>query len=427
MAIKGVIYSNQHVSAADHAALFRMVVGDGVLDGCGISKSRNVCTISAGKFVTAGRLIRIIGQETIDIPVTQNNVYARIRGVNDMDRLATRQVFEQFYFTVDYANSADGFPALVQEDINVNGKIYEVEWAVLRIGSEGIIEEIVRHIGDAQPGSGGGGEVSFVRLQDITFTGNQNDLIYTADGDNWEIAILNNGTLTFRVNPGNIDVFAVGGGGVGNSGHNDNGVSKGGRGGQGGEAKTSFGVTGIRNNPYLIVIGGSGESTSFGSGEDAITAIGGGLAGCQGIIGGSGAEVSFNTLVNPPTANAIDSDAGNSGSKAFDGAGSINSALDNTLFGSSGGGGGAKITVSGIEVHRGPSSGGNTSTDTQTYPPSAYGKGGDYDGDPHALAGRVNTGQGGGGGECNEYSGANGALGGSGIVIIRNSRSRPAA
>ena len=424
--IYGVTYANQRVSAADHAKLFRMVIGDGVMNGCGCSYRYDKFTISDGQFIACGRLTGIEGSEVIDI--TGNSGYARIRGVIDMDQAAEIDAFGQFYWRVDYASSADGFAALTQEDVNARGKIYEIEWAVVSLG-EGGITGIVRSIANAEGGSGGGGEITYITESLFSFTNGQTAANYEYYGDgteNWEIALLDSGTFKFLANPGLIDVFIVGSGGTGSTG-SDPGrpVRKGGDGGDGGECIFSEFVTVSRNNPYPIVVGeNGGDSTAF-----EVEARGGTRSSeyildrvtSAYYVGGTGAQA------NGPSVSGTN---GKNGMLAFNNSDVHIASFANTLFGAGGGGGSAQDYNSGNPISRDGGAAGWTTTDQSSsspYPRNAYGAGGTlvY---TEAKSGRSNTGQGGGGGyNVNGAKGEGGKPGGSGIVIIRNHRSNPAA
>lgn len=414
--IYGVTYSNQRVSAADHAKLFRMVIGDGVMNGCGCSYRYDKFTISAGQFIVCGRLTGIEGSEVIDI--TGNSGYARIRGIIDMDQVAEIDSFGQFYWRVDYASSADGFAALIQEDVNAHGKIYEIEWAVVSLG-EGGITGVVRSIANAE-GGGGSGEVTYITESLFSFMNGQTAANYEYYGDgteNWEIALLDSGTFKFLANPGLIDVFVVGAGGTGGTGITSGGIATAGAGGNGGECCTFENVNVSRNNQYQIQIGVLGNDTEA---FDGLIARGGNSAewsANNGKAGGLGSQCNSSSGIRTPV-------VGSQGDLAFNGNDTLISTITGTYFGSSGGGGGSArpgwTQQSGayggvIKGSLRAGSGGSTSGGAS---------------DPGASVDQTapNTGAGGGGGAvAYNNSAALGGSGGSGIVIIRNHRSNPAA
>ena len=151
MAIQGVVFSNQKVSAADHAALCELFISDGVINGCSTSFSLNILSIASGMFVLKGRLIKIIGSEQITIPdsmvPSSGTADIRLTGVIDTTLTSTETVFDQFYYRLD-PSSGGSYPALVQESINTgNGHLYEVEWAIITVNAQGGIESVNVSIG----------------------------------------------------------------------------------------------------------------------------------------------------------------------------------------------------------------------------------------------------------------------------------------
>lgn len=428
--IYGVTYSNQRVSAADHAKLFRMVVGDGIMDGCGCSYRYDKFTISDGQFVACGRLTGIEGSEVIEI--AGNSGYARIRGIIDMNQVAEVDAFGQFYWRVDYASTADGFTALTQEDINARGTIYEIEWAVVSLG-EGGITGIVRQIANASGQSGGGG----TGFPIYTFSGNDSDIEFIDDGNgDWRLKIFGSGDLYFT-NLGNassgIDVFLVGGGG-GGSGR---------AGGGGGRVLTVSQYFLSRGNNYHLEVGEGGAGGIYNGSNPAnggstsafgYTADGGNAAsGNTGGDGGSGGASynGGNDSIFSKSGRALGGSDGSNGAAYLDGP--SGQGLDATTreFGEASGalyaGGGCAcshnpsylyikspqpdVVISGVGGASGYDGYGNNGNPT-------------YGGEN----GAPNTGNGGGGGSTYSDGEAHPAgSGGSGIVIIRNHRSNPAA
>lgn len=130
-------------------------------------------------------------------------------------------------------------------------------------------------------GSGG-----FNALPKFEYTG-QYQLINDGKADktqNWRIKFLTSGILTFKSDPGDIDVFMVGGGGGGST------KTGGGAGGGGGYTKT-INYKPVKNEPYEIVVGDGGAAGAAGGDTAAFGAsIGGGLStdGHVGADGGSG-------------------------------------------------------------------------------------------------------------------------------------------
>lgn len=390
MAIQGVIYQNQKVSAEDHAALFQMFISDGILAGCGMSKLRNVLTIDSGMFVLAGRLSKIIGSEQITIPDTIRSTTARLTGVIDLTQSATKTEFHQFSFRLDAA-SGGAYPVLRKENINTgNGQYYEVEWAILTIDEDGNITNVEKKIGNSEGTTPGGGGAE----GDFHFD-TENGMLYVKEGSDWEVAFLLSGTLILDKQLNNVDVFMINAGMNGTNG--SDGDSGGGTGGNGGKYQTWAG-TSIPAGTYAIAIGQSnGAVTSFGELME-VAADSPSVNGGQGAVGGiySGGNHA--------------ADPGADGVYAFED--NSNLIYPARKYGSSGGGGGTSSSNNGASFP-GQSGGENAGAGSSNV---------NTNGGP----GLANTGSGGGGGFGRFYNGSgshsNGGNGGSGIILIRPAR-----
>lgn len=430
--IKGVIFSNQYVSAAAHASLFRMMVKDGVIRGCGFvfapNQVSNAVQIMDGMFVLCGRVVEIQGQEIILTDETNTKPYIRIRGVIDMTKRSDLEAFEQFSFKVDpdrdYADNIADFDPLTKEDINspqysTTGK-YEVEFAILHC-TNGKPTSTARTLPSAS-GEGGSGETegsgppAFTykvtnngTTTSYTYTPDPTNLNHTEagifevidDGDsNWRVKFLTSGVLVVNEVNGmanGINVFLVGGGGGGATG-----------GGGGGYTKTGEFTNVVAQIEYPIVIGAGGANASNGEASTAFefTADGGkGASGSHGGNGGSGGG-SYATGVSR-TLTKTGGENGGDGYGAGDtyGKGQGTDVTTREFGESTGaiyaGGGGSPYLKSGASEVSGADGGEG---------------GGGHSGGGDTGPGTPNTGGGGGGGGGAKKSG------GSGIVIIRNKR-----
>ena len=208
-----------------------------------------------------------------------------------------------------------------------------------------------------------------------------------------------------------IDVFCVGGGGGGSSRSGNDG----GAGGGGGYTATQNDVEMVVGQSYEIVIGQGGSSNADGTATTAFgfTAKGGkkgsGKTGGSGGSGGGGGGWSSDYQPGSGGSNGSD---GSSGRQTNGGPGGAGQGKTTREFGedsgalyAGGGGGGGGSGNSGYGVHAsgGPGGGGD-------------GGGTGY----NAKNGHANTGGGGGGGG---YGSSTIGSGGSGIVVIRNTRS----
>lgn len=399
MAIQGVVFSNQKVSAADHATLFEMFVSDGVINGCATSQLRNTLTIASGMFVLKGRLIKIAGSEQITIPdsmiPSSGTTTIRLTGVVDISLPSTETEFQQFYFRLDAA-SGGSYPALKQESINTgNGHVYEVEWAILTVDSQGVITNVNVTIGESEGGSQGGGGSSALTASDFSFPSGK--YLFASSGDNWELAFTNSGTFELKKNLTGVDIFVIGAGQDGSTSASG-GYTTNHDGGNGGYYKNFYNDS-LKSGSYNVIIGQTGgELSSIGdrsvSESDQYT---------KGGIGGR----AISNLAG---------ENGTPGAYAFGSATSLIASLSGRKYGASGGGGAERDYDGSQAVYVGAGTG------------AEYGSGDGGSLSASALNGEdalANSGSGGGGRARNYWNGragvdGNPGKGGSGIIIIRN-------
>ena len=267
---------------------------------------------------------------------------------------------------------------------------------------------------------------------------------------NWKIRFLSSGTLTFSDNMGissGIDIFVVGGGGSGATGSAYIGNNSfGGGGGGGGAAITVTKFPASSGNSYSVVVGDSKANSSFGlNGTAYFTALAGGSASApyftDGFVipipygaGGAGRLSGQTSYYGASSVIVKAGGAGDSyGSKdSTDGNYEFNE-TGNKRYGAGGGSGGNGVSVNiggfapapGSGGADGGGTGGKGCSYTWSTSSNSYVTSGAYGG----SSGAANTGSGGGGGgsACGSNSTSygnrgSGASGGSGIVIIRNTR-----
>lgn len=255
-----------------------------------------------------------------------------------------------------------------------------------------------------------GSPVKFIGQDDYEYTDKATASQYASSGTDWEIAFKASGTLRFKKNPGPIDVFLVGGGLSGDDGYlaSNSVTARGGDGGAGGERKTESNVPAKRRTEYAIVVDtdGLGSTSAFGYSVN----------GGAGSSGGNGAACTQGgTKVDAPAPGQTNGPQ--DGGYAFGESGTLIGG--STKYGAGGGGGAAgrrSDYAVGLRANGGTTGGGAGGELTQIgMNPS------------NPVAGTPNTGSGGGGGwaiveSYGNYTHADGAAGGSGIVIIRNHR-----
>ena len=247
-----------------------------------------------------------------------------------------------------------------------------------------------------------------------TYTGSS-QLIDDGNG-NWRIKFLTSGTLTFTnlgTGVNGIDVFLVGGGGGGRTGSQSvNGAG----GGGGGYTTTKKGHTVSAGSSYNIVIGAGGATNSNGGTSSAF-----GFSAAGGKYGSPGSS-NFGVEV------AIGGNGGSGGGggtshQGYGGNGGSNGSNGSNGTGGNGGTGQGTTTREFGESDGTLYAGGGAGTEGK----AGAGGGGVYNNtnnsDKYYVAnGTANTGGGGGGGAFNFIKGG---TGGSGIVVIRNTRVVP--
>lgn len=134
---QGVTFANQDVTPVDDAILRRRLISDGVLTGCELTYAGYTLTMASGYLIACGRQIRHPTVENWAISDATSG-YARVLMTIDLTRTATVEVFDQINPSIEYATSKDGFPALIQDDVNATGSKYQVVLAIVSLGTGGI-------------------------------------------------------------------------------------------------------------------------------------------------------------------------------------------------------------------------------------------------------------------------------------------------
>ena len=127
--IRGITFADQLTTSDDFAHLqnkwFNGV--SGVTKGCKVTADTNNIYISAGYFLIYGRLVRIVGTETIESDVVETTKYYKLVFEIDLSKTNTVNSFMQGYFK--FVSSTSGYPDLIQEDLDTDGKVYQMEFA----------------------------------------------------------------------------------------------------------------------------------------------------------------------------------------------------------------------------------------------------------------------------------------------------------
>lgn len=133
----GVTFANQHLAPADDAAVRRAILTDGILTGCDFSFSGASLTMAPGYLILCGRQINHTESQSWDMS-GETSGFARLLLTIDLSRTATEAEFDQVVDSIEYADTVEAFPPLVQEDINASGTRYQVAASVVSLTAGGI-------------------------------------------------------------------------------------------------------------------------------------------------------------------------------------------------------------------------------------------------------------------------------------------------
>jgi hypothetical protein len=99
--------------------------------------SASTFSLAAGYLIAAGRVMNVpaLVYKAVD---QATSGYARVLLTIDLTATATKTEFEQAQLNVEYSSTQNGFPSLVQGDINGKDSVYQVVLAVMTLGSGGI-------------------------------------------------------------------------------------------------------------------------------------------------------------------------------------------------------------------------------------------------------------------------------------------------
>lgn len=139
MALRGHVF-NKQLFTSECFALFIDTFLDknnGIVKGCGLSNTTTSITIEDGFFCIKGRFLQEEGGSTFKIePTTQNDIYCRIICEIDLSQENTTAELKQAQYKI--LESTREYPTLQQEDITIEGSIYQFEFAQFKITENGI-------------------------------------------------------------------------------------------------------------------------------------------------------------------------------------------------------------------------------------------------------------------------------------------------
>ncbi|MBQ9685061.1 MAG: hypothetical protein IJV41_00745 [Oscillospiraceae bacterium] len=142
MSFRGLNFSEQLVNPEDDGRLYEAIFTDGILSGCAITAVGYTLTIAPGHLMIAGRQIKVNAAQNHAMNGAAEG-FGRVVLTIDLSGAATESSFSQVSSAVEYALSTDGFPALIQGDINGDkDKVYQIVLAVCSLSPNGITQII---------------------------------------------------------------------------------------------------------------------------------------------------------------------------------------------------------------------------------------------------------------------------------------------
>lgn len=135
--ILGSFFSKQPVPSSALGAFAASTLGDGIVTGCEVSYSGNMLSISRGHLIAGGRLMEIPSEISVSLSGSVTG-YGRVIIQIDLTKTATKTEFEQVDILTDYSTTLTGFGTLTQQNINLDGTLYQMPFCVCSLGSGGI-------------------------------------------------------------------------------------------------------------------------------------------------------------------------------------------------------------------------------------------------------------------------------------------------
>ncbi len=139
--VNGITFSEQLITSANFAHFMYIFLNhaNGITKGCDISYEDGNVYIQKGYFMEYGRMVQIVGTEELASPdVVSGQLYCTVVFEIDLSKTNTVEEFKQGYFRT--LSSAEGYPELIQEDLDNGGLIYQMPWCQYIKTIEGIGE-----------------------------------------------------------------------------------------------------------------------------------------------------------------------------------------------------------------------------------------------------------------------------------------------
>lgn len=135
--ILGSFFDKQVVPSRAWGAFGASTLGDGIVTGCELSYSGTVLSIGRGHIIAGGRMMEIASEISVSLSGATSG-YARVVIQIDLTKTATKTTFEQVDVLTEYSATLAGFGTLTQQNINLDGTLYQMPFCVCALDSSGI-------------------------------------------------------------------------------------------------------------------------------------------------------------------------------------------------------------------------------------------------------------------------------------------------
>lgn len=141
MSLRGHVFSKQLFSSECFALFIDTFLGSnsGVVKGCELSNTSNSINLGKGFFCVNGRFLEEEGGSTFEVEaVEQDSLFCKLICEIDLSKKNTASELKQAYYRI--IKSTNDYPILQQEDVSIEGNIYQLEFARFKITTNGIEE-----------------------------------------------------------------------------------------------------------------------------------------------------------------------------------------------------------------------------------------------------------------------------------------------
>ena len=134
--IRGCTFDHQNVSSKNDGGLYKYLMSDGIIRGCGLTVTSTSLSIQPGLFILAGRIFQVDGATSAEIADPIEDGYGQLVLTINLASV-TAETYEPDLSWI-YSTTA-AFPELSKGDINGDEYIYQAEVAIVRIAGGNII------------------------------------------------------------------------------------------------------------------------------------------------------------------------------------------------------------------------------------------------------------------------------------------------